>query len=162
MINFVVAMGKNNVIGKDNSLPWRLPEDLKYFKKITLNHTMVMGRKTFQSLPGILPERKHVVLTKSDLIVRSPMVEMSSSIEEVLEKYKDENICVIGGAEIFKQFMPYVSRMFITYIDEEFEGDTYFPEINDNEWKELHSEKGIKNEKNPYDYYFKIYEKKRS
>lgn len=160
MISFIFAMDRNNLIGKDNDLPWHLPEDLKHFKKITNGKTIVMGRKTFQSLPGILSNRYHVVLTRSDMQIRSPFVRCFNSVEEILDKYKEEELFVIGGAEIFNLFMPYVDKMFVTYIDNEFEGDVHFPSINDNEWELLSSEKGLKDEKNPYEYYFRIYNRR--
>lgn len=159
MINLIVALDKNNLIGKDNDLPWRLPRDLQYFKSRTLNSPIVMGRKTFQSLPGLLPDRQHVILTKSGYAVRTPRAESHSSVESVLEKFKGKDIYVIGGSEIFNLFLSYVDRMYVTYIDEEFEGDTYFPDVLDN-WKMVSNEKGIKDDKNPYDYYFRVYEKK--
>lgn len=159
MINFIVAVGKNNVIGKDNKLPWRLPEDLKYFKKTTLDKTMIMGRKTFESLPGILPGRNHVVLTRKGINTEHPQVSSIGSVKEVLTKFKNEEVFVIGGSDIFKQFLPYVDKLFITNIDEDFEGDTYFPEINLDNWELKSYVKGIKDEKNPYDYSFKVYKR---
>lgn len=158
MINLIVAMGKNNVIGIDNKLPWRLPKDLEYFKETTLNHSIVMGRKTFQSLPGILPGRNHIVLTRSGMQIRSPFVRCYGSVDEVLELSKSQDLFVIGGEEIFKQFLPFVDRMFITYIDEHFEGDTFFPKFNEEDWELVSVIKGIKDEKNPYDYEFRVYE----
>lgn len=159
MINFIVAVDKNNVIGKDNKLPWRLPEDLKYFKKTTLDKTMIMGRKTFESLPGILPGRNHVVLTRKGINTEHPQVSSIGSVKDVLTKFKNEEIFVIGGSDIFKQFLPYVDKLFITHIDEVFEGDTYFPEINLDNWELKSYVKGIKDEKNPYDYSFKVYKR---
>lgn len=154
MIQFIVAYDRNRVIGKDNDLPWRLPADLAYFKQITMGSTIVMGRKTFESIGKPLPGRRNVILTnQKDYKVGG--CEVIHSIDEI-QKW-DEDCFVIGGASIFEQAMPIVDRLFITYIDEEFDGDTFFPRIDLSNWSLISEEKGPKNEKNPYDYYFQVY-----
>lgn len=163
MLSIIVAMSKNNVIGKDNQLIWHLPEDLKRFKALTTGKTIIMGRKTFESLGRILPNRKHVVLTKStDFIVDDERVEIVHDIKE-LDKYihSDEECFVIGGGLIYNQLMPKVEKLYITKINEEFQGDTYFPKIDESIWKIEKQEKGIKNEDNPYDYDYIDYIKRR-
>lgn len=161
MLSIIVAIAKNQVIGKDNQLIWHLPEDLKRFKKLTTGKTIIMGRKTFESLGRILPNRKHIILTKSlNYKVENEAVEVVHDISEI-EKYiasKEENF-VIGGGLIYNLLMPYASKLYITKIEEEFEGDTYFPKIEEKEWKIVQEEKGIYNEQNPYQYSYITYER---
>lgn len=161
MISIIVAMDKNNVIGYKNDMPWHLPRDLQFFKEKTTGHTIVMGRKTFQSLGRVLPKRKHVVLTKSD--ERFPEeVEVVHDIQDVIELgQKNEEIFIIGGGNVYKQLLPYADRLYVTRIDEAFTGDVYFPQIPLDEFVEVSKEKGLKDEKNPYDYYFIQYERKK-
>lgn len=160
MLSIIVAKARNNVIGKDNQLIWHLPEDLKRFKNLTTGHTIIMGRKTFESLGGVLPSRYHVVLSrnKENFYVKDENVEVIDDIKD-LKKFIDskEECFVIGGATIYKLLMPLCKKMYITEIDEDFEGDVYFPEIDLNKWKIIKKEKGITNEKNPYKYEYVTY-----
>ena len=161
MLSLIVAMSKNNVIGKDNKLIWHLPEDLKRFKTLTTGKTIIMGRKTFESLGRVLPNRKHVVLTKSkDFFVENEQVEILHELSDI-NKYIDveEECFVIGGGKIYSQLMEKAKKLYITKIDEEFYGDTYFPEINEQIWKVVKREKGLKNSENPYNYEYIDYEK---
>lgn len=162
MLSIIAAISDNNVIGKDNKLIWHLPEDLKRFKELTIGHTIIMGRKTFESLGKVLPNRKHIVLTRdTSYHIDDENVEIINDIED-LEKYinsVEENF-VIGGAIIYRQLMSKVDKMYITRIHEKFEGDAYFPVINEEEWKETERYQGIKDEKNIYDYEFIIYARK--
>lgn len=161
MLSIIVAVAKNNVIGKDNQLIWHLPEDLKRFKRLTTNHTIIMGRKTFESLGRVLPNRKHVILCNdAKMSVDDENVEILDDISK-LKKYKDseEENFVIGGATIYKLLMPYADKMYVTHINEEFEGDVYFPEISENDWKITEREKGLIDEKNPFDYEYVTYER---
>ena len=161
MLSIIVAKAKNNVIGKDNSLIWHLPEDLKRFKTLTTGHNIIMGRRTFESLGRILPNRFHVILCNDmELNIDDENVEVLEDIS-LLDKYinSDEENFVIGGATIYKLLMPYCKKMYITEIDQDFEGDVYFPEIDSSEWKVTNKEKGLKDEKNPFDYEYVTYEK---
>lgn len=161
MLSIIVAVAKNNVIGKDNQLIWHLPEDLKRFKRLTTNHTIIMGRKTFESLGRVLPNRKHVILCNdAEMNIDDENVEILDDISK-LKKYKDseEENFVIGGATIYKLLMPYADKMYVTHIKEEFEGDVYFPEISKNDWKITEREKGLRDEKNPFDYEYVTYER---
>lgn len=159
MISFLVAMSQNRVIGKENDLPWRLPADLAYFKQKTLGHTVIMGRKTYESIGRPLPNRKNVILTRDKQFSADGCI-VFHSLEDTLNWLDDKNEhFVIGGAEILSQFLPYVKRMYITCIYEDFEGDTYFPELDMSKWTLISKEKGIKDEKNPYDYEFLVYER---
>lgn len=162
MLSMIVAMAKNYVIGKDNQLIWHLPEDLKRFKKLTTGHTIIMGRKTFESLGRILPNRRHVILCHDMAMkIENENIEILEDIS-MLEKYiqSEEEHFVIGGATIYRLLMPYANKLYITKIEEEFEGDVYFPEIKEEEWQEVEREEGIKNEKNPFDYEYITFIKK--
>jgi dihydrofolate reductase len=161
MISFLVAMDQRNTIGKDNDLPWHLPSDLAYFKRVTMGHPIVMGRKTHESIGRVLPGRENIVLTR-DKNYTAPGCTVIHSTEQLLEmhKGKNEEIFVIGGAEIFKEVFSSADRLYITLIEDLFEGDTYFPEFDLSEWEIISKDKGIKDEKNPYDYYYIVYERK--
>ena len=162
MLSIIVAIANDNVIGKDNKLIWHIPEDLKRFKSITTGHTMVMGRKTFESLGRILPNRKHVILCNDmELNIDDENVEVLDDISK-LDKYinSDEEIFVIGGATIYKLLMPYAKKLYITRINQDFVGDVYFPEIKEDEWQEVKRESGLKNEENPFDYEYIDYIRK--
>jgi dihydrofolate reductase len=157
MISFIVAMDENGVIGKENHLPWRLPEDLKFFKRTTMGHVIVMGRRTFESIGKPLPGRINVVLTRNDHF-RAEGCKIVHSPEDVLAMSKQyEEIFIIGGASIFQIFLPYAERLYMTKIHHEFAGDTYFPEMNWSEWRLVETKKGKRDEQNPYDYEFQLY-----
>ena len=162
MLSLIVAVAKNNVIGRNNTVIWHLPEDLKTIKKITTGKTIIMGRNTFESLGRVLPNRKHVVLCNNGpMEVDNENVEILDDIS-LLEKYmKDDNEnFIIGGATIYRLMIDKVSKMYITRINEEFEGDVYFPEIKEEEWEIVEREKGLKDEKNPFDYEYITYVRK--
>lgn len=162
MISFLVAMDKNHVIGYKNDLPWSLPLDLKFFREVTTGHTIIMGRKTFDAIGRVLPERENIVITRQDKDFPEG-VQVINDVETIYEWNRDQpdkELFVIGGGHIFEQTFPHADRMYITLIDHEFDGDTYFPPFNEDEWTLTHKEKGIKNEENPYDYYFLQYDRK--
>ncbi|WP_373323194.1 dihydrofolate reductase [Alkalihalobacterium chitinilyticum] len=161
LISFLVAMDNNRVIGKDNDLPWSLPADLAYFKKVTMGHPIVMGRKTYESIGRPLPGRENIILTRNReySVDGCTVLHSLADVKQVVDA-NDKETFIIGGAEIFKEAFPIADKLYITHIDEEFDGDTYFPAFSDHEWKEVSREKGIKDEKNPYDYYFTVYERK--
>lgn len=165
MLSIIVAMDKNNVIGrsKQNDMPWHLPNDLQHFKRKTTGHTIIMGRKTFESLGRVLPNRTHVVLTRTHYDAPDGVIVMHD-INELLQFVKnneteEEEFFVIGGGNLFTQLLPYIDRMYITHIDESFVGDVTFPTFDETEWKKVSCEKGVKDDKNPYDYYFLTYER---
>ncbi len=161
MLSIIVAVAKNNVIGKDNQLIWHLPEDLKRFKEITSGHTIIMGRKTFESLGRVLPNRKHIILCNdADLNINDKNVTIVDDINRLGEYInKEEENFIIGGATIYKLMLPKVDKLYITKINQEFDGDVYFPEISEENWKITQRVKGKKDEKNPYDYEYITYEK---
>ena len=161
MLSIIVAVAKNNVIGKDNKLIWHLPEDLKRFKALTTGHTIIMGRRTFESLGRVLPNRKHVILCNDmKMNVENENIEILEDIS-MLDKYinSEEENFVIGGAMIYSFLLPYVNKIYATEIDQNFEGDAFFPKLNPADWKETAREKGIKDEKNTLDYDFVTYER---
>jgi dihydrofolate reductase len=158
MISLLWAMDKNRGIGLNNELPWRLPEDLKYFKRVTMGKPIAMGRKTYDSIGRPLPGRENIVITRRQGLT----IEGCTVIHDVKElvKREEEELFVIGGAEIFKEILPYADRLYITEIYEEFKADTFFPEIDMSEWELIESTPGIKDEKNPYNYVFFVYQRK--
>lgn len=154
--NIIVAMDKNRVIGKNNDLPWRLPADLAYFKKTTNGYPIIMGRKTFESLGKALPGRENIVLTRNELYKSKYKCTVLDDIGLTL---RSDFGFLIGGAELYSQYLDKCDKLYITHINHEFEGDTYFPEIDYSKFKEISREPGIKDDKNPYDYEYVIYER---
>jgi dihydrofolate reductase len=154
LISIIVAMAENRVIGRDNDLPWRLPADLQHFKAMTTGKPIVMGRRTWESLPGLLPQRLHIVLTRdADYVADGCRV--VRSIEEALATAGDvPEVMVIGGAKLYAQFLPFAQRIYMTLVHAEVEGDSLFPEYDQAEWKELERERHPADENNPYPYTF--------
>ncbi|OGI73070.1 hypothetical protein A3D42_01970 [Candidatus Nomurabacteria bacterium RIFCSPHIGHO2_02_FULL_41_18] len=165
MISLIAAIGKNNELGKGNDLVWRLPADQKYFRNKTSGHTVIMGRKTFESLNKPLPDRKNIVITRDKNYLRYG-IDVTHSLEEALKLARvplaqDEEIFIIGGAEIYKQTMPIADKLYITHIDaEDNKADTFLPEIIPIVWNEISREEHQADKKNPLPYTFSIYEKK--
>lgn len=139
MFSLIVAMAENGVIGKDNDMPWHYPEDLQYFKQVTMHKTVVMGRKTYESiynrLKQPLPGRKNIVITRHP--ERFPEVECYPSVDEFLSRYQhcNEEIFIIGGAMLYAELLPYCERLYITKIHKSYEGDTYFPSFDKNKFE---------------------------
>lgn len=161
MISLIVAMDQNRVIGKNNKLPWHLPADLQYFKKVTMGHPIVMGRKTFESIGRVLPGRENVIVTRNQEFKAEGCVVLHDIAQiKMFADNHEEEVFVIGGAEIFKEILPLTDRLYITEIHETFEGDTFFPEIDENEWDEISSNPGNIDEKNRFAHDFIILQKK--
>lgn len=158
MISMMVAIGKNRVIGRNNKLPWHLPADLAYFKKTTTGHTVIMGRKTFESIGKPLPNRRNVVITRNKDYKAEECI-VCHTIEEAQRLCSNEEAFVIGGADIFSEFLPFADRLYITFIEEAFEGDIFFPEIDYSDWVLVSKVLGERNERNPYSYYFAVYDR---
>lgn len=154
MLSIIVAKAKNNVIGKDNKLLWHIPDDLRRFRKLTENHTIIMGRKTFESLENVLPNRKHIVFSQNpDFKVNDENVEVVHSMLQIQEYIEsNEEAFVIGGAIIYNLLMPYVTKLYVTEVDKDFDGDAFFPRVNEEKWREISREKGPKDEENNFDY----------
>src|SRR3989344_1028630 len=143
MISLIAAIGKNNELGKDNSLVWNMPTDLKYFRAKTKGHTVIMGRKTFEAIGRPMPERRNIIITR-DKTYKKDGIEVVHSLQEALRLAQGDNedeIFVIGGEEIFKQAMDIADRLYITHIDAtDKEADTFFPEIIPILWNEVSHE----------------------
>ena len=163
MVSIIVAISQDNGIGKDNMLLWHIPEDLKRFKKLTMGQCIIMGKKTWESLPRKpLPGRKNIVLTDvpGELIDQSVT---AYSIEDALNKCSDnEEVFIIGGGSIYRQFMPLADRLYITHIHKKTEADTYFPEIPDTEWEVTYKEEHASESAEIPSYSYVIYERKKS
>lgn len=160
-ISIIVAIADNYAIGKDNQLLWHLPEDLKRFKRITEGHNIVMGKKTFYSLPKRpLPGRNSIVIT--DILGEQiDGCQMAYSIEDSINLCDAENEnFVIGGGSVYRQFFTIAQKMYITWVHEKFEADTFFPEIDLNTWEVIEKESHKADEKNKYDYTFITYQRK--
>lgn len=159
MINIIAAISRNRVIGENGQLPWKLPEDMRHFVKITSGCPVVMGRKTFESIGKPLKNRTNIILTR-DANYQKEGCLTYHDILRVIDDFARENLMVIGGEEIYKLFLPYTDRIYLTYIDQDFQGDTFFPNFEDEKWVKESEERGIKNEENSYDYYFQTFVKK--
>ncbi|SEQ90637.1 dihydrofolate reductase [Pedobacter rhizosphaerae] len=159
-ISIAVAVGENYAIGKNNQLLWHMPADLKFFKQTTTGHTVIMGRKTFDSVGRPLPNRRNIVITR-DTQLKIDGVEVVNSLEAALEITKEEEkpVFIVGGAEIYKQALPLTHTLYLTTIHHHFDADTFFPAINKSEWKVIKSERHSADEKNPYDYTFEVLER---
>lgn len=140
MITIIAAVAKNNVIGAKNDLPWYLPEDLKHFKEITSGHTVIMGRKTYESIVSRLgkplPNRKNIVITRNNLYQVPEGVEKADSLQSALQKHSKDTF-IIGGASIFEEGLMLADQLIITHVHKEYPGDTYFPEIDPHVWEEI-------------------------
>ncbi len=146
-ISIIVAISKNYAIGKDNKLLWHISADLKRFKKLTTGNTIIMGRKTYLSLPRKpLPDRKNIVLTRSKNFEAEGCV-VVNNIEQVFKNLSPSNEnFVIGGESVYKMFMPYANKIYLTVVDREYEADTFFPEINFDEWDVIDKEHLVAND----------------
>ena len=160
-ISCIVAAAKNNVIGHNNDIPWHLPADLKYFKKITLGHHIIMGKNCFLSIGRPLPKRTNIVLTRDPFFIASNCI-VVHSINEALEVAHDngeEEAFIIGGGTIYAQTIDLWDKLYFTDVDLKVKGDVFFPELDMNEWKLISEEPHKKDEKNKYDYNFKTFER---
>lgn len=162
MIILIAAIGENNELGKDNGLLWHLPNDFKRFKKLTSHHFLIMGRKTFESLPGALPTRVHIVLTKNRKYGKEDAV-VVYSMDEALQKAKSKkDVYIIGGGEIYKQGLKIADKLELTRVHAEFpEADTFFPAFSKDEWELISEEKHEKDEKHKYDYTYETWVRKK-
>ncbi len=152
MINIIVAMTSEGVIGKGDSIPWCIPQELERFKKITTGHTIVMGRKTFQSIGKLLPFRDNIVVTKTIPFIKG--AEVSKTIPEALKKAEEcgKKIFIIGGGSIYAQTLPFAKKLYVSWIHENYKGDQYFPALNWNEWS-------VKEVRKHKEFTFKLYER---
>lgn len=161
MISLVAAAGDgNNAIGKGGGIPWHLPADFKRFKELTLGHPVVMGRKTFESIGKPLPGRTNIIIT-SDADYRAEGGLVVHSFDEALDAAKGaDEVFVIGGEQVYRLALPRAQRIYLTKVHGTFEGDAFFPELGDAEWRLINSEPHAKDADNPFDYTFCVYERK--
>jgi dihydrofolate reductase len=156
MISLVVAAARNNVIGKGNALPWSLPNDLKHFREVTSGHTVVMGRKTFESIGRPLPNRRNIVITRQEGYKPEGVEVVGSLAAAIASMSVGEDLFVIGGGEIFNQVLPIADRVYLTRIEADVEGDAFFPRLDANEWEEVSRLPGVVDEKNALPHTFLI------
>ncbi len=163
-INIIVAMDRQRVIGKKNTLPWHLPADLQHFKQLTLGNTVIVGRKTHESiiarLGRPLPGRKTIVVTRQNLEPRDNLA-VAGSLPDALALAKDKEVFVIGGAQIYEQALPLADRIYLTRIEAEVEdGDTFFPKIDKAQWQQMAIAEYQPDDRNPYAYAFVTFERR--
>ena len=157
-ITIIVAAAENDAIGKNNGLIWSLPDDLKRFKRLTSGHCIIMGRKTFDSFPGLLPNRKHIVISKKSKSYFPDEVIVVNNFEDAIKATsEDENPFIIGGGQIYNIALKYSDTIELTRVHEEFEADTFFPEINEDEWQLINEEKHEMDERHEYSFTYKTY-----
>ncbi|MBM6552122.1 type 3 dihydrofolate reductase [Marinomonas ostreistagni] len=165
MLSLIVAMSTNRVIGINNALPWHLPNDLKYFKQVTMGKPIIMGRNTFESIGRPLPGRRNIVITRNP-DYQAEGIDVVSSLEAAIQLGEDiclidghEEVMVIGGAQIYELTLPQADRLYITHVDAEVEGDAFFPEVDWQQYRKAGEEAFAAEGPNPYDYRFSVYEK---
>ena len=160
-ISLLVAMSENRVIGRDGDLPWRLSADLKRFKRLTRGHTVIMGRKTRESIPGTLPKRRKIVLSR-DPGYQAPGAEVAASLEHALALAAgEEEVFVIGGARVFAEALPRAERLYLTLVHAEVAGDVFFPEVEADDWRLVSEERHAADERHAYPFSFLVYERRR-
>lgn len=159
MITLIAAAAENNALGKDNQLVWHLPLDFKRFKEITSGHYIIMGRKTFESFPKPLPNRTHVIITRQKNYTVENCIVVNSIEEAIAACPKEEDIYIIGGAEIYKQSIPFAEKIELTRVHANFDADAFFPEIDLNEWKITFEEPHLKDDKHNFDFTFQTFVK---
>ena len=160
MLSIIVAMDRNRLIGRGNALPWRLPADLKHFKEVTLGKPVVMGRKTYESIGRPLPGRHNIVISRNPDFTASGCT-LVRSADAALQAAGDvPEVMLIGGAQLYAELIPRVQRLYLTRIDAAFEGDAWFPELDDREWREIHRVDHSADAANTFDYSFSILERR--
>lgn len=160
MIIMIAAAAENNALGKDNELIWHLPDDFKRFKAMTSGHSIIMGRKTFESFPKLLPNRLHIIVTRQKNYQPENCL-VAHNLEKALSLISDkQDAFIIGGGEIYKQALPFTDKIELTLVHDSFDADTYFPEINEKEWNLIHEEYHPKDEKHKVDFTYKTFIKK--
>ncbi len=158
-ITMVVAMTRNRVIGRDQGMPWHLPADLRHFRTVTLDHSVLMGRRTFESIGRALPRRRNIVITR-DRNFSAPGCEIAASPDAALALAGDGEIMVIGGGRLYADMLARCTRIHLTLIETELEGDTYFPALPEDEWKEVSREDHPADADNPHPYSFRVLERR--
>jgi len=160
IVSLITAMDRNRLIGINNQLPWHLPADFAHFKSVTMSKPVVMGRKTYESIGRPLPGRTNIVLSRNPDTHYEGVVTADSFDDACKLVPEAEEVMVIGGSAIYEMLMPRVQRMYITYVDGEFEGDAWFPDFSDEEWVEVESKTHVADDKNKYDCRFVTLERR--
>ena len=165
ILSVIVAMAHNRVIGLNNQMPWHLPADLAWFKKNTLNKPVIMGRKTFESIGRPLPNRHNIVISRQIESIDNKISNVSwvKSIDEAIslaQAQQPDEVFIIGGGNIYQQVLPLIDRLYLTHIDAELQGDTYFPDYLPEQWQVIYQEDHQADEKNSYPYQFEILQRK--
>ena len=159
-ISLVVAASTNNVIGSDGGLPWHLPDDLRHFKRLTTGKPVVMGRRTFESIGRPLPNRRNIVMTRDPDYV-APGCDVVSSVREALDLLEDtDEVMIIGGGQVYRDFLPHADRIYLTRVQADVEGDTYFPDIDEAGWRLVSSEPHAADEKHAYAFDVMVFERR--
>lgn len=162
IFSLIAALAENRTIGINGKLPWHLPNDLKRFKMLTMGKPIIMGRKTFESLGRLLPGREHLILTR-DPSFQNPQIHIYHSIEKLIEDWKQQDeLMVIGGAEIYQLFLPICQRLHLTRVQTHTAGDTFFPSVDLAKWERIFQEKHPADEHHAYPYTFETWERKNS
>jgi dihydrofolate reductase len=160
MLSIIAAVAKNQVIGKNNQLVWHLPADMRFFKNTTMGHTLIMGRKTFESFGKPLPGRKSIVITRQKNCHYEGVRVVHSLDDAIKAAPQCEEVFIVGGAEIYRMAMPLCKKMYLTAVHHEFEGDTFFPAVDFSQWQLLSDEKHPADEKHAYPFSIRVYERK--
>ncbi len=162
MITMIAAIGANHELGKDNDLVWHLPDDFKRFKSLTTGHNIIMGRKTFESFPKLLPNRRHIVITRNREYQVPPEVIVAQNMDEALAYcLEDPQPFIIGGGEIYRLGMDYADRLELTHVEGQFDCDTFFPEIDHEVWECVSSLAHKKDDRHNYAFRFNTYHRKK-
>jgi dihydrofolate reductase len=160
MISIIAAMAENRVIGINNTLPWRLPADLRHFRQLTTGHHVIMGRRNYESIGRPLPDRTNIVVTRNPSY-QAPGCQVKHSLVDALQNTQnDPEVFIIGGAEIYRQAIGDADRIYLTLVHAEISGDTFFPELDARKWHEISRTRHEADEKNPYAYSFVTYDRK--
>ncbi len=161
LISAIAAVARNGVIGRNNQIPWRLPADLAYFKRVTTGHCILMGRNSFQSIGRPLPGRTNIVITRDPAFCAEEVL-VAHSVEQALQMAREggeTEAFIIGGGEIYRESLPLWDRLYLTEVDITPEGDVFFPPLNDGAWREVWREAHEPDAKNPYRYTFRVLER---
>jgi len=160
IISMISAMSRQRMIGLNNTMPWYLPEDLKHFKRLTLGKPMIMGRQTWESLPGLLPERQHIVITRNTGYTAEDC-DIASNLEKAIKLAGSvDEIMIVGGGQIYQQFLETADNLYITRVDTDLTGDVFFPEWSKEQWQLASQECRDKDERHQYDFCFEHYVRK--
>ncbi|MBP9773654.1 MAG: dihydrofolate reductase [Candidatus Peribacteraceae bacterium] len=166
ILSLMVAASEDNIIGRDGRLPWNMPADLQYFKDKTTGHAVIMGRKTYESIGHPLPDRTNIILTRQDESkFIGPRTLVFHSFDKAIDychvNYSQEEVFVLGGEEIFRHAFPIAQKIYLTRIHASVDGDVHFPSVNTVEWREISRDDNTADSKNPFDYTFLVYERRK-